>query len=282
MSRALSLAASLARRRVLAAALALSAAGGVLAAPSAGAEDDVVLRGTLFGADGRSVSALLGFDLRDAQGRALGASGCVRSPSCPVEGYAVTRRVNFDLGATGGDPSDWSESWSVRLPAEAERVYVEAFPQGRRYAGTDTSRYAPSFRRNVPVRSGVRVNVRLPLVCGAKGGPGVPGTGRLAGYAVEAGSDRPVPLRRLTAFSLERDDNGPTPVLGMGVGRVEPNGYYEVEDLASGVAKGQRAGQRYQLVATAKDGRVERVYRDVRVTTCTGQRVDIVFGDDRR
>ena len=78
--------------------LLLAVVAGLLGATPAGAAD-TVLRGTIYGEDGRAVSALLGFDLRDRQGRALGASGCVRSPSCPVEGYAVTKRVNFNLGA---------------------------------------------------------------------------------------------------------------------------------------------------------------------------------------
>jgi hypothetical protein len=243
------------------------------AAPAQAA--DKVLTGTLLGADGRAVGALLGFDLRDGQGRALGASGCVRSASCPVEGYAVTRRVNFGLGPDGAqDAARWVTTWSVALPAEAARVYVEVFPQGRGYAGTDQRRYAPSFRRNLPVPYGSRVNLRLPLVSCA-GTPDGPRVGWVNGYATEADGDR-VRLRRITAYSMEPDDDGPTPVLGLGEGTVEPNGYYRVAHLASGQAPGQRDGQRYQLIATAVDGRVSRVF-GVRVRDCRGVAADVRF-----
>ncbi len=245
------------RRLVLA--LLLAVLGGLLAVP-AGAADRVVT-GTILGSDGRAVSALLGFDLRDSRGRRLGASGCVASPSCPVDGYALTRRINFELGPDGGRKQDWVTTWAVALPEQAVRVYVEAYPQGARYAGTDMRRYAASFRRNLPVPYGRRVNVRLPRVCA----DGATGTGAVRGLAVDG--PRRVRLARVTAFSLEPDDNGPTPVLGTAVGTTGSDGSYTVPNLASGVGRGQRGGQRYQLVATAVDGRVQRVY-DVRVTGC--------------
>lgn len=262
------------RRRSTVVALSLAALVGVLGAPVRAA--DTTLTGTLFGSDGRAVSALLGFDLRDEEGRTLGASGCVRSPSCPVDGYAVTRRVNFDLGPTGGDRDDWSTTWRVALPPEAARVYIEVHPLGRRYAGTDKRRYAASFRRNLPVPYDATVNLRLPLVCNPAGG-GADGAGLIYGTAVEQDGRTRVPLRRVTAFSLETDNNRPTPVLGTGVGTADGNGSYLVDDLASGVSPGQPGGQRYQLVATASDGRVERVYRGIDVRPCGRERADIVF-----
>ena len=262
------------RRRALAAVLSALAAAAVLVAPSVSA-DDTVLQGTIYGADRRAVSALIGFDLRDAQGRVLGASGCVRSPSCPVDDYAVTRRVNFDLGPTG-DPRDerWTTRWSVALPEQAERVYVEVFPQGRRYTGTDHSRYGASFRRNLPVDTRSTVHLRLPLVCGPEGG-GDGSTGWIAGIAKDD-EGRPVRLSRVTAYSMEAESHGPNPVLGVGVGAGNGNGYFRVDHLASGVAPGQRAGQRYQLIATAANGAVRRVY-GVAVHDCRGVRADVRF-----
>lgn len=258
-------------RRLLAALAALALVG-VLAAPATAA--DKVLSGTLVGADGRAVSALLGFDLKDSEGRALGASGCVKSPSCPVEGYAVTRRVGFDVGPTGADPARNGTSWSVALPQEADRVYGEVFPQGRGYAGTDMRRYAASYRRNLDLPYGGQVRLRLPLVCGPDDVGGQ--VGYVNGYAYEGDTDERVPLRRLTAYSMEPDTNGPSPVLGLGVGTAERNGYFRVANLASGEAAGQREGQRYQLIATAMDGRVQRVF-SVRVRDCRGTTANIRF-----
>ncbi|MCW2605695.1 MAG: hypothetical protein JWO60_388 [Frankiales bacterium] len=265
------------RRRTTVAALSLAVLAGALATPAGAA--DTTLSGTLLGSDGRAVSALLGFDLKDDEGRTLGASGCVKSPSCPVDGYAVTKRVNFDLGAAGGDRDDWATTWRVALPAEEERVYVEVHPQGRGYRGTDKSRYAASFRRNLRLPYDTSVNLRLPLVCDPVGG-GTDGAGLVYGTAVEADGRTRVPLKRVTAFSLETDNNRPTPVLGTSVGAGDRYGAYRVEDLASGVAPGQPGGQRYQLIATAADGRVERVYRGVDVRPCGRERADIVFSRD--
>lgn len=262
------------RRRSVVVALSLAALAGVLAGPADAG--DITLTGSLYGADGRAVSALLGFDLRDGEGRTLGASGCVKSPSCPVDGYAVTKRVNFDLGPTGGDRDDYAVSWRVALPSEAERVYIEVHPQGKGYAGTDKRRYAASFRRNLLLPYDATVNLRLPLVCDPVGG-GPDGAGLVYGYAYEADRRTRVPLRRVTAFSMETDNNRPTPVLGTSVGSGDASGAFRVDDLASGVTPGQPGGQRYQLIATAADGRVERVYRGVDVRPCARERADIVF-----
>lgn len=258
---------------LLACASVLALAG---AAPAGAAAGDKTLSGTVLGVDGRAVSALIGFDLRDSQGRTLGASGCVRSPSCPVDGYAVTRRVNFELGATGSrDTRSHDTAWSVSLPAETARVYVEVHPQGARYAGADSARYGASFRRNLPVPYPPgRVALRLPLVCKpADGGSGT--AGYVNGYAKDRDGKR-LPLSRITAFSMEPDSNALRPLLGVGVGRVEPNGYFRIDDLVSDVAPGQRAGQRYQLIATAEDGEVRRVY-GVRVSACKGTARNVVF-----
>ena len=263
-------------RRSAAVLLAGAALLSVTAASPASAEaGDKRLSGTVLGVDGRAVSALIGFDLRDSAGRALGASGCVRSPSCPVDGYAVTRRVNFDLGPAGSrDTDDNDVTWSVSLPAETARVYVEVHPQGRRYSGADNSRYGASFRRNLPVPYDGRVALRLPLVCDPEGG-GEGSAGYVNGYARDEDGRR-VPLERITAFSMEPDNDRLDPLLGVGVGRVEPNGYFRIDHLSADAAAGQRPGQRYQLIATSTDGEVRRVY-GVRVTACSGTPRNLEF-----
>ena len=120
---------------------------------------------------------------------------------------------------------------------------------------------------------GRTVNVRLPLVCAVSRAADRPGA--VYGYGRDAAGKR-VALKRVTAYSMEPDNNGPTPVLGFGVGVVKGDGSYRVSHLATGSRAGEHDGQRYQLIATAADGRVRRVY-NVPVTDCRGVRRDIRF-----
>ncbi|MCW2679582.1 MAG: hypothetical protein JWM62_983 [Frankiales bacterium] len=239
-----------------------------LAAVPAGATSQT-LTGTIYGSDGRAVNALIGFDLKDELGRTLGATGCVQSAICRVDGYAITRRVNAQLPPAGStETRRWATTWSVTVPSNTARVYVEVYPQGPGDAGVDQRRYGSSYRRNLPVPYGGRVNLRLPLGCGAGGDAGY-----VNGYSTVDG--KRTELKRVTAFSMEEDNNGPSPVLGFQIGTTESNGYYTLPHLSAG-AVGGAAGQRYQVIATAPDGRVKRFY-GVRVVGCRGTPLNIVF-----
>lgn len=229
------------------------------------------MTGTIYGSDGRAVNALLGFDLKDELGRTLGATGCVQSAICRVDGYAITRRVNASLSASGSsDVRRWQTTWSVTLPSNTARVYVEVYPQGPDDAGVDQRRYGSSYRRNLPVPYGGRVNLRLPLVCAAGGDAGY-----VNGYSTVDG--KRTQLKRVTAFSLEADNNGPRPVLGFQIGTTAPNGYYTLPNLNAGAFSPDVPGQRYQVIATAPDGRVKRMY-GIRVDPCRGTALNIAFG----
>lgn len=222
----------------------------------------ITITGTLLGSDGRAVSALLGFDLKDRQGRTLAASGCVQSPSCPVHGYGIARRVNFRLDADGSpDPRRWATTWSVRAPLNTARVFIEAYPSGARHSGTNESRYGHSYRRSLQVPYGQRINLRLPLVCRHGGS-----TGQIEGRATLAG--RPIELRRVTTWSQGPDNNLPRPVLGWNVGTSRADGTFLLPNLPS--------GQEYQVLATAPDGRVQRTY-GVAVAACRPTPLRVTF-----
>lgn len=240
------------------------AAGGVGAAPSgaapAWAAQTRTLSGTITGSDGRAVSALLGFDLKDSRGRALAATGCVKSPTCPLVGYGVTQRINFDLGADGAaDAGAWTTTWRVTVPAAATRVFVEAYPSGARHTGTNESRYGHAYRRNLPVTA-ARIDVRLPLVCGQGGS-----TGHISGQASRGGAR--VQLRRIAAWSLAAE-RPPPAVLGWNIGTTAADGSWLLPNLPS--------GQTYQVIATAADGTVKR-YFGVPVRACKGTRLAVAF-----
>lgn len=250
-------------RRVAAVLIVFMLAGAVIGAfgrPASAAGR--TLSGTILSSDGRAVSALLGFDLKDTKGRTLSATGCVQSPACPVSGYGITSRINFNLGPDGStDTGRWTTTWRVQVPAATARVFVEAYPAGARYTGTNESRYGHAYRRNLAVPYGAPVTVRLPLVC-ARGGA----TGHINGYATVAG--KRTQLKRVTTWSLGADDNRPTTILGWNVGTTEASGFWKLANLP--------VGQTYQVLATAPNGQVKRYY-DVPVSRCRGTHLAVAF-----
>ncbi|HVE73938.1 MAG TPA: hypothetical protein VNA30_02440 [Mycobacteriales bacterium] len=217
------------------------------------------LTGTIFGSDGRAVDVFVGFDLKDARGRTLNSDGSLRTAT----GYGITQRINTELGAEGStDTRKWATTWSQQVPSNAVRVFIEVYPfSAGRYGKTDESRYGHSYRRNLPVPYGARINLRVPLIC-AKGGT----TGYVNGYATVGGQRQQ--LKRVAAWSLAADNNGPSPILGWNIGTTASNGYWKLPNLPS--------GQKYQVLATAQDGRVKRVY-DVPVHACRGTYLGVAF-----
>ena len=231
-----------------------------LATPAAAATKTI--SGTISGTDGRAVSALIGFDLKDARGRTIAASGCVASASCPVKGYGMAKRINFDLGAEGStDTRRWTTRWTAEVPSNTARVFLEVYPQGPRYTGTNHARYGKSYRRALPVPYGGPVHLRLPLVCGQGGS-----TGLVHGYATVGG--RRQQLARVTTWSHAPESATLRPVLGWNIGTSAANGYWNLPDLVP--------GQPYQVIATAKDGRVKK-YFNVRVSACRASHLTIAF-----
>jgi len=247
-------------RRLPAALLAVAMLLGLtaLAAPAQAAGR--VVSGTIYGSDGRAVDAFLGFDLKDASNRTIDRNGCLAT-SCGLHGYGITLRVNGDVPATGAAPAGHAVSWSITVPANTAHAYIEAYPfSAGTYGKTDESRYGHAYRRNVPIPYPARINLRLPLVCAAGGT-----TGAISGRATVGGS--PATLKRVVAWSLAADSNGPSPILGWNIGTASA-GSFTVPNLAS--------GQRYQLVATAASGTVKRYY-DVLVSSCRTTAFPVAF-----
>lgn len=219
--------------------------------------------GTILGSDGRAVGALIGFDLQDAQGRQITRDGCVESPQCPVEGYAMNLRINPDLGAEGStDTRQWDTRWSIQVPANTATIYVEVYPQAAGFGGTDESRYGSAMRHDLPVPYGGPVNLRLPLDRCDLGGT----TGVIEGTATQGG--KRVSLKRAITWSLGQDNNDARPVLGWNVEPPGPNGTFRLPNLAS--------GQKYQVWVTTKAGKTKRVL-GVPVRRCATTRLDVRF-----
>lgn len=230
---------------------------GLLALPSASAAGRTV-SGDVVGTDFRAVDVLLGFEFKDSSGRALEADG---SPS--TGGYAVTQRINQDLGAEGDpDRASWNTSWKVTVPSNAATMYVEAYPKAAgQYGATDTRRYGRSLRRfTVPV-SRSNVHIRMPRQCSAGGG-----TGFITGATTVGGAR--TQMNYVSAFSIGRDNNEMKPILGFGIGTTASNGTYRVAGLAPG------STYRIFLKRTASS---KPVSKDVVVNNCAGSTANFAF-----
>lgn len=223
----------------------------------------VTFGGTIRGSDGRAVNALIGLDLHDAQGRQIDARGCIESPACPVEGYAMNVRVNRDLGAEGSpDTRHWDTTWAVQVPPNTASIYIEVYPQATGFGGTDESRYGSAMRHKVPVPYKGPVHLRLPLDRCDLGGT----TGTIAGVATKGG--KRVALTRAIAWSLQPDNNDARPIIGWNVEHGRSDGSYVLPNLAS--------GQKYQVWLTTAAGQVKKTFH-VPVRPCATTRLDVRF-----
>lgn len=247
-------------RRALAVLATVALTAGLLASVAAPAEAARTVSGTILGSDGRAVDVFLGFDLKDSRGRTIDRNGCLAT-RCGLRGYGITLRLNGDVPATGAPRAGHAITWSVTVPSATARMYVEAYPfSAGRYGRTDESRYGHSYRRDIRIPYPARINVRLPLIC-SQGGT----TGAISGRATVRGSA--VTLRRVATWSLGADNNGPTPVLGWTIGTAS-NGTFRLPNLP--------AGQKYQVLATAPDGTVKRLY-GVPVNSCRTTTLNVAF-----
>lgn len=234
-------------RRAAALTAAAVAAVPLLAACNPTAPVEKSISGTISGADGRVVDAMLGFDVLDSNRNKIDM-GYLRV------GYSSIQRLNYCVpvagSATSGElcpnGSRTGFTWTLKLPQNASYVYVEAYPKApsgsdylnnyRGYTGvaagsTVLSRYAMAYRPNVLVNGAVRgIDIKLPLACGSTGGT----TGTLAGHISgwPAGATGEV-----DAWAY----GSTNPALGFGIGSIDGAGNYTVPALQS--------GQRYVLVA---------------------------------
>ncbi len=213
------------------------------------------ISGTIRGAGGAYVDVMLGFDILDVQGRKIKADGS------PVTdgGYGAIQRINYCLGAAGSatatpgcDAKPYSGTWSLTLPSNAFKVYVEAYPKAasngywingyRGYYGpnpgdNDQSTYGMSYRREISgLSSSTGNNLVMPKVCGQPGGS----TGTLWGYIYRGNT-----LWKATSGSTNAWSTAPNnaPILGMNEGSVDPGaGTYHITNL--------QGGSHYTIVAT--------------------------------
>jgi hypothetical protein len=200
--------------------------------------------GRLAGADHRYVDAMLGFVLKDKDGRYVNA----KDPGSSSYGctgplmYGVAIRMNRTLPATGST-TEGTKSWSIKVPTNVTTMHIEVYPKNAE-GEYDDSRYGWAYRRSVKVPYGTSVNIRLPVVC-AVGGT----TGHIHGYVTKNGVR--VKADRVAAWGMAADNNSFSPILGWRVGTARDDGYYKIPNLES--------GQTYTVKIT-KDGKTYQRY----------------------
>lgn len=225
-------------RRAAAAGLAGAAAASILMTSGCAPATPKSVSGTISGADGRIVDAMLGFDVLDAARNKIdmgylkvGYSDLQRLNYCvPVTGSTVTGEVCPNGKNTGF-------TWSLDLPANASYVYVEAYPKAPNsndwlnnyngYTGvaagsTNMTRYGMAYRPNIPIFGKTTgISIQLPVVCAAGGTTGAL-AGRVSGWPGGSGE--------IDAWAYGSN----SPALGFGIGKVDSNGYYTIPNLQSG------------------------------------------------
>jgi hypothetical protein len=248
--------------RRLPAALALVALLAGLVGLAAPAQAARAVSGTILGSDGRAVDVFIGFDLKNSSGQTIDKNGCLAT-RCGLHGYGITLRLNGTVGAEGAtNRTAYKTTWTVTVPSNTARMFIEVYPfSSGTYGHTDESRYGHSYRRNIPIPYPARINLRLPQICSTGGT-----TGGITGRATVGG--RATALKRVGAWSLATDNNGPTPIMGWTIGTTASDGTFKLPNLA--------AGQKYQVMATAPNGTVKRYY-NVQVNSCRNTNLGVSF-----
>jgi hypothetical protein len=253
------------RRLILRLALPLALLGCLAPAAPASAATKVI-SGTIDGADGQAVNALVAFDILDKNKHKIDLNG--------AGAYSHYIIVNPTLPATGAPKSGSTRTtWSVNLPASAVWVYIEVYPKAPHPRNpniqlkTDQTRYGQALRRALPAASH-GVQLRLPVVCAQPGGT----TGGIKGRVTKRG--KLVQADRVRAWSTAPDFAANRLILGWNMGQgLDANhlyqGYYNfvVPNLAS--------GQGYYLWVT--EGSVTKKVKVARVNRCQGAVVNVAF-----
>jgi hypothetical protein len=261
---------SLRGRRAATAGMALAVATvGVFSSACAPAPSSKVISGTIKGADGHVVDVMLGFDVLDARGNKIdlgylnaGYSAIQRLNHCvPIQGatgtgvcpanYQPSTRIHTDAQGT-------TYNWSLRVPANAVTVYVEAYPKEptpnnwvsfRGYTGpmpgnSNVTEYGMTHRRSVYVGAGSRsgISIVLPRACG-NGAHATSGTlaGHISGWPGGVNGS-------IYTWSTAPDQA----TLGFGVANVDGNGNYRLAALQGGQSyKVQAQGGGFFRTATS-------------------------------
>ena len=167
----------------------LVAAPAQAVAPGCTTSRPTSLGGPIYGVDDRSLNALVGIDLLDAQGKRVDRDG--RLISTP--GYHYRERINPTIPAEGSTEAGLTRSWgdpatsgAFCVSSRVARVYLEVYPQNdARYSATTKTRYASAAHHAQQLRAGTKHDVllRLPLVRSLGGQ-----VGYVAGYVTYRGA----------------------------------------------------------------------------------------------
>ncbi len=245
-------------RRTAAAGSALCLLAGLVAVAVPASAASKTVSGDVIGSDLKTaVDVFLGFELVDASGHNLKADGS----RATQPGYVITQRLNQDLGAAGAPRSaQHAERWAVTIPSNAVKMYVEAYPRNAgQYGTTNDVRYGRALRRFNTPGSLTNVHLRMPLQCAQQGGTGViTGTTRVAGVAKQ--------INRISAFSLNADNNAANPILGFNIGTSASNGSFTIPSLAPG---------KYRIFAKRTSTTAQPTTTDVTVGRCATSRVSV-------
>lgn len=251
--------------------LALAVAG--LAAPpgatavAADAAGTKVLSGTILGRDGRAVNALIGFDVLDRRGRFIDLNG-----RAGYSAYLIVNPTASDQGERRRPGTSWQVAWSLRLPANADHVFIEAYaksphprnPHIQTATPDSRRRYGLAMRRPIPANAH-GVNIRLPLVCGRGGN-----TGGIKGRVTRHG--RLLQPTSADAWSAAPDSN--TRIMSWNLAVGLPAGHL-YQGRYNYVLPYLLPGQPYDLWITA--GGVTKKLRVRDVAPCRGTVVNVAF-----
>jgi hypothetical protein len=224
------------------------------------------ISGTVFGQDGRDVNVSIGFDVVDANGRALNTDPRSASYGCAkTGGYSVPQSyLNHFVGPEGqpqgsqmkdaqGNPQGTTtRAWKVgSLPSNAVGAYIEVYHRG--YKGSPCkdsagnwcfnpqtlTKYGNANKHTVPVGT-ANLPIRLPMTCAYRGT-----AGGIAGKILNA-AGQPVKVKALYAWT-EAKWNAYPYYQGWGIAQFPRDGQYVVPSLAS--------KQKYTIWVNTMDGR---------------------------
>ena len=256
----------------------------VAAAPGCTTARPTSIGGAIYGfPDSRSLNALVGIDLQDADRRKVDRDG--NPSSSPT--YLYRERINPTISADGSDDKSLTRTWGdpsstgvFCLSAKVRYAYLEVYPQNADNV-TTKSRYGAAAHHAQVLTAGAKHDIvlRLPLRRDVTGGI----TGYVNGYLSYQGKAvQPSQITRMRAFPRRGGAECGIEGFSANVDRIQvssskPATYYILDHLAGG-----RCGQATQLYNIHVDctcGGVKRtVVRTVEVASRKGTVLNVSFG----
>jgi hypothetical protein len=256
----------------------------VAAAPGCTTARPTSIGGAIYGfPDSRSLNALVGIDLQNADRRKVDRDGNLSSSGT----YLYRERINPTISADGSDDKSLTRTWGdpsstgvFCLSAKVRYVYLEVYPQNDKNV-TTKSRYGSAAHHAQVLTAGARHDIvlRLPLRRDMPSGV----TGYVQGYLTyQGGPVQPSQITRMRAFPRRGGAECGIEGFSANVDRVQISStgtktYYLLDHLAGG-----RCGQPTQLYNIHMDctcGGVKRtVVRTVEVASLKGTPLNVSFG----